>query len=232
MVGAVYSSASPVYSLVRHAEAVPLADSTAAQPAPASSVCGPQPCGGGSSLLSPSNLLAAQAQTGESGSSDSGKKDSSNGSKSAGSNGQLSDDEKAQVEKLKALDREVRAHERAHASTGGNLAGAPSYSYQKGPDGQQYAVDGEVKIDATPVKNDPDATITKMQRVIAAALAPAQPSGQDRAVAAQARAQLAQAQVESLKKGQVKLQGGDTSPGGQASGPAPSSDQPILSLIA
>ena len=207
MIGAVHSSAIPVSSPVRHVEAVPSADSVVQHQAAVSTGAASGHLTGGK-LLSPPNLLAAQSVK------ETARGDSScdSGSKKSSCNGQLSDAEKAQVEKLKARDREVRAHEHAHASTGGDLAGAPSYSFQKGPDGQQYAVGGEVKIDAAPVKNDPEATITKMQRVIAAALAPAQPSGQDRAVAAQARANLAQAQSEALAQGHKGDQGNGDAP--------------------
>ena len=101
---------------------------------------------------------------------------------------ELSDQERQAVAKLKATDREVRAHEQAHATAGGQHAGAPSYEYQRGPDGRQYAVGGEVPIDTSPVPGDPEATIDKMEVVKRAALAPAEPSGQDRSVAAQADA--------------------------------------------
>ncbi|NLD93719.1 MAG: hypothetical protein GX639_13770 [Fibrobacter sp.] len=101
----------------------------------------------------------------------------------------LSDEEKKAVQELKNRDREVRAHEAAHMAAGGQYVnGGAKYSYQKGPDGQRYAVGGEVSIDTSPVKNDPQATIMKMQVVKRAATAPASPSGQDRAVAAAAAA--------------------------------------------
>ncbi|NQY13112.1 MAG: hypothetical protein HRT81_04525 [Henriciella sp.] len=112
--------------------------------------------------------------------------------------GELSDAEQAQVDKLKARDREVRAHEQAHATVGGQYAGAPSYTYQTGPDNQRYAVGGEVSIDTSPVEGDPEATVDKMEIVIAAALAPAEPSPQDRKVAALAQSQRAQALAEVL----------------------------------
>ncbi len=48
-----------------------------------------------------------------------------------------------------------------------------------------YAVGGEVKIDTSPERT-PEATVSKMQQVRRAALAPADPSGTDRAVAAEA----------------------------------------------
>ncbi len=101
----------------------------------------------------------------------------------------LSDEEKKMVQELKNRDREVRSHEAAHMAAGGQyINGGAKYSYQKGPDGQRYAVGGEVSIDTSAVKNDPQATIMKMQVVKRAASAPASPSGQDRAVAAAAAA--------------------------------------------
>lgn len=101
-----------------------------------------------------------------------------------------------QLADLKARDREVRAHEAAHQAVGGQYAGAISYVYERGPDGAQYAVGGEVSIDTAPVDGDPQATIEKMRTVRAAALAPAEPSPQDRAVAAQAMQLMLQAQAE------------------------------------
>lgn len=101
--------------------------------------------------------------------------------------------EQDMVADLKARDAEVRRHEQAHAAVGGQYAGSPTYTYQTGPDGQQYAIGGAVSIDVSPVDGDPDATITKMEVVKAAALAPAEPSSADRQVAAMADAQRAQA---------------------------------------
>lgn len=100
------------------------------------------------------------------------------------------------VAELQARDREVRTHEAAHASVGGSLAGSPNLSYTSGPDGKRYATSGEVSIDISKVANDPSATITKLQQVQRAALAPPQPSSQDRKVAANASAGINDAQVE------------------------------------
>ena len=102
---------------------------------------------------------------------------------------ELTPEQQAQVKELKARDAEVKAHERAHAAAGGQHAGSPSYEYQRGPDGRDYAIGGEVPIDASPVAGDPKATIDKMEQVKAAALAPAEPSSQDRRVAATAEAE-------------------------------------------
>jgi len=102
----------------------------------------------------------------------------------------------AQIRQLKARDAEVKAHEAAHAAVGGQLAGSPSYTYQRGPDGVRYAVGGEVPIDVSKVNGDPQATLEKMQLVQRAALAPAEPSSQDRRVAALAAQQAAEARAE------------------------------------
>ena len=101
-----------------------------------------------------------------------------------------------QIKELKARDIEVRIHEQAHSSVGGQHAGSPSYEYQRGPDGTNYAVGGEVQIDVAEIAGDPRATIEKMQTVRAAALAPAEPSGADRSIAADATQKLAAAQAE------------------------------------
>lgn len=101
-----------------------------------------------------------------------------------------------EIADLVQRDREVRTHEQAHAAVGGQYAGAPTYSFKRGPDGQRYAVSGEVSIDTAPVPNDPEATLRKMEIVLRAALAPIEPSPQDLRVAALAQAQAAQARVE------------------------------------
>ena len=108
---------------------------------------------------------------------------------------QLTQAERERVQELQQRDREVRQHERAHQAAGGSVTGSAQYTYTQGPDGRRYAIAGEVSID-TSTEYDPRETIAKMQTVIRAALAPAEPSSQDRQVAAQARAQLAQAQKQ------------------------------------
>ena len=99
---------------------------------------------------------------------------------------ELTEDEQQRVQELKKVDREVRAHERAHRAAGGTLTGGAQFTYTRGPDGQQYATSGEVSID-TGREQSAAATAAKMEAVIRAALAPANPSSQDVAVAAQAR---------------------------------------------
>ena len=100
--------------------------------------------------------------------------------------GELSPQEQAVVTELQQRDREVRAHEAAHLAAGGPyITGGPTYSYHTGPDGRRSAVGGEVSIDTSPERT-PEATIQKAEMVQRAALAPANPSPQDYAVAAAA----------------------------------------------
>lgn len=106
--------------------------------------------------------------------------------------------------KLSERDREVRNHERIHASIGGAHASAPSYSYQRGPDGRLYAVDGEVRIDTSPVPDDPQATLEKAEVLMRAALSVPEPSTQDRRVAAEARVMAAEARAEIAKAEEAK----------------------------
>jgi len=109
----------------------------------------------------------------------------------------LTEEEEKQVRELSQRDREVRTHEAAHkAAAGQHAKGSPTYEYQSGPDGKNYAVGGEVQIDTSTVRGDPEATLQKASRIQAAATAPADPSSQDRAVAAQAAAMAANAQAE------------------------------------
>ena len=104
----------------------------------------------------------------------------------------------AQISRLKQNEEKVKAHEAAHKAAGGNLASSASYSYTKGPDGRSYISGGEVQIDMSD-GNTPEETITRMQQVIRAAMAPADPSGQDRSVAAAAASRMAQAQQEKMQ---------------------------------
>jgi len=98
------------------------------------------------------------------------------------------------INDLKKRDSEVRKHEQAHiASSGGHARGGTSYTYHKGPDGKRYAVGGEVNID-TSEASSPEKTANKMRAVKRAALAPANPSAQDRRVASKAQIKLTEAE--------------------------------------
>lgn len=128
--------------------------------------------------------------------------------------GELSPEDAAQVAKLKQVDRQVRQHEQAHmAAAGGMATSGASYTYQKGPDGVNYAVGGEVSISTSPGRT-PEETLRRAQTVRAAALAPADPSGQDRAVAAQASKMAMEARMEMAQ--QSKDENSATEPQGSS----------------
>lgn len=118
----------------------------------------------------------------------------------------LTKEERQQVQELASRDREVRDHEEAHKRMGAQYTGSISYDYTTGPDGKRYAVSGEVPIDATP-EEDPRETIDKMTIVIAAALAPTEPSAQDRAIARQAEAYRLIAQADLRASYQLPTEG-------------------------
>ncbi|MBN8731369.1 MAG: hypothetical protein J0L64_12560 [Acidobacteria bacterium] len=131
----------------------------------------------------------------------------------------LTEEELGVVRELAARDREVRAHEQAHlAAAGAYATSGPTYSYQTGPDGQRYAVGGEVGIDTSPVPGNPEATLSKARTIMAAANAPAEPSAQDRAVAAAAASMMAQAQAELARAAAVaQYSRGETTAGATVS---------------
>lgn len=108
---------------------------------------------------------------------------------------ELTPDELRLIQQLRQRDREVRAHELAHQTTGGPYAGSARFGYARGPDGQLYAVEGEVELRA-PLSPDPEEALRHAETLLRAALAPAQPSAQDLRVAADAAAKQAQASAE------------------------------------
>lgn len=113
------------------------------------------------------------------------------------------------IAQLQARDQEVRVHEQAHVAAGGQyVTSGPSYSYQTGPDGKRYAVGGNVGIDVSPIADDPEATLAKARQVIQAAMAPAEPSSQDYAVAQSAQSMMLQAQQEISAQNNASVQDG------------------------
>ncbi len=118
------------------------------------------------------------------------------------SNKELTQQEKQEVAKLKATDAEVKVHENAHkAAAGGLRTSAPNYEYETGPDGKKYAVAGDVNI-SYPNSSDPEENLKNAQQLKAAALAPAEPSSQDRKVAMKAEREIAKARQEIQEKRQ------------------------------
>lgn len=128
-----------------------------------------------------------------------------------------------EVQRLRAIEEKVKAHEQAHKSAGGQFTGPVSYTYTTGPDGKRYITGGEVAIMIVEGKT-PEETIRNMEIVRRAALAPADPSPQDRAVAAQATQIQQKAQAELAKQRaeerQAKSEGSDNASGDNPTSPA------------
>ena len=129
------------------------------------------------------------------------------------SNGELSATEEEQVRKLKESDTRVRAHEMAHKAAAGSLAaGGPYYDLQRGPDGQNYAVGGEVPI-RLPETTDYKEAIKDAQQAERAALAPADPSPDDYAAAAAFRQRALEARAKlSNEERQPTSENADAAP--------------------
>ena len=158
-------------------------------------------------------LVTAPGTTQAQGTDEASKSEQTNPSATSakGLDGQeLTEEEQAEVEDMKARDSEVRTHENAHKSAGGQYAASPSYTYETGPDGKRYITDGEVSIDVGK-EDDPQDTIEKMQVVKRAAMAPAQPSAQDRQVYAEASQKEAEARQELAQEKQEEAQGSTNS---------------------
>lgn len=129
------------------------------------------------------------------------------------SDGTLTPEQQQELRELQQTDRKVRAHELAHIAASGGLASkGASFSYRTGPDGQRYAVGGEVSIDTSEGRT-PEDTLARATRIKAAALAPADPSPQDRKVAAMADRMAMQALTEiSLREREQPTEQSEASP--------------------
>lgn len=129
-------------------------------------------------------------------------------------NGQtLTPAQQQQVKELKARDQKVHQHEQAHMAAAGGLAtSGANYSYQLGPDGNRYAIGGEVSIDTSP-GSTPQQTVARARQIQQAALAPADPSPQDRNIAAAAARMAAEAlQAEQSQTRTQKTAGATSEP--------------------
>ncbi len=141
-------------------------------------------------------VVAAAFDDAETPESDETPQDGDDGKVSQRREQQEQQQEQQQIRELAARDREVRAHEQAHASVGGKYAGSPSFTFERGPDGVNYAVGGEVPISLPSGGGDPAETLAAAEQVRRAALAPAEPSAQDRSIAATASQIANDARVE------------------------------------
>jgi hypothetical protein len=123
------------------------------------------------------------------------------------SSSKLTEAEEKEVKELKERDSEVRQHEQAHlAAAGQHAKGGIHYEFQNGPDNKSYAIGGHVNIDTSKVPNDPKATLEKAQQIKRSALAPAEPSGQDRKVAGEAQKMEAEARNKIREDSETIMQ--------------------------
>ncbi|MBD3167418.1 hypothetical protein GF324_12525 [bacterium] len=137
----------------------------------------------------------------------------------------LSSEEEEKVEELEQRDREVRQHEQAHLAAAGHLAnGGARFEYDQGPDGRQYAVGGHVNI-SFGGGDEPEERLRDAEQAERAALAPAEPSPQDRKVASKARQaandarqDLSEERAEEAKETSTDADAGQSSGIGRATG--------------
>lgn len=88
------------------------------------------------------------------------------------------------VQQLERIDKDVHEHELQHYLAAQPYSRAPEYFEVTGPDGRRFAVSGITAFDASPIAGDTEATIRKLDSLVRAALAPREPSEEDRRVAA------------------------------------------------
>lgn len=106
-----------------------------------------------------------------------------------GASFQLAAKTQALISKLKQQDPSAQQHQPGHP------AGSQAVSYTYGPSGAAYAGADAIQINTSPGRT-PEQAIARAQAIEAAALAPAYPSGADRAIAVQAQQLEAQAEAE------------------------------------
>jgi hypothetical protein len=135
-------------------------------------------------------------------------KERKDGDKKNLDNNELDSNEQMLVQELQDRDTEVRAHEAAHQAAGGGMTGAASFTYQQGPDGKMYAIGGEVSI-SMKTGSTPQETIANARKIIAAAMAPGNPSSQDHAVASSAKVMEMKALQQLAKEEQEEASGKD-----------------------
>jgi hypothetical protein len=92
--------------------------------------------------------------------------------------------EAALIIELERMDRDVRDHKMAHYFGAQPHTAFPEYWYVRGPLGRRYAASGITRFDASVIEGDVPGSIVKLQKLRRAALAPREPSEEDRRVVA------------------------------------------------
>lgn len=110
------------------------------------------------------------------------------------------------LRRLKNRDAHVKAHEASHAGSGGVMTiGAPSYTYQIGPDGKPYAIGGKVTLASRPASN-PRMAELHARSLKNASLSVDDPSPQDLAAASSAEAMAREARIAAASYKQQEEQ--------------------------
>lgn len=98
----------------------------------------------------------------------------------------MSESDRELLQRLKQRDAMVRRHENSHMmAAGGQAAGMPTYTYQTGPDGRNYAIGGSVDISIM-TTGDHEADARRAGKAARAAMAAGEPSAADMETAAKA----------------------------------------------
>lgn len=84
---------------------------------------------------------------------------------------------------LQQRDRQVRAHENSHLMVANGLAGTPIYQYQRGSDGHNYAISGQINMNTDVYAGKQERQLDQLQKIYRAALAPLNPSVKDLQIA-------------------------------------------------
>ena len=113
-------------------------------------------------------------------------------------------EEEAKHQEYQAEEDKVIAHECVHMGAGGGLCGCVSYTYEMKDNGKSYIVAGEVPISLPTDFSDPEQMARNMDIIIASALAPSDPSGQDLSVASEARGKSEEAKSKILEKNKLE----------------------------
>ncbi|MGF1484330.1 MAG: putative metalloprotease CJM1_0395 family protein [Opitutales bacterium] len=121
----------------------------------------------------------------------------------------LSDEEQKQLDVLQERDHKVRAEQIAEAVRSG-LAAQVHFIYRTGPDGNRYAVDGQVEHDVA-ASFSPEKTIERARELRAAILSSPDPSPKDLQVVAEID-RLEKEALRELRKSEASAEEGASPP--------------------
>lgn len=92
-----------------------------------------------------------------------------------------------QQEHFEHAQSQIQQHVESHLSVTTLYSSGPNYQYRVSPDGKRVIVSGDVSFDVSPSSNSPHETLHKAEIIKQAALAPNDPTPEDRRVSLQAQ---------------------------------------------